>query len=271
MKSVWPVFYSFDPEMVLHFHFTFKPFPGHAQKRESKRKKRAQPPKLTPIQLTLGHAKLTSPPILHGSPITEPNADPQSRSTVPIVIARRTAPTAILPSRRSRSREAPRRSQPLVEPNCLSLFLLLSIWPDLMIFFFWVLFMFLYWGMNDIIYSFGNQENVRKCDRIWPDLMIFFFGFCLCFCIEEWMVLYIRLATEKMWPTSRKCVFYGVFNNTTKHQKIFFETFFKMQPNTWKHFPFRKIAFPENGIFSKNAFTRTKWSLNCKFFFFFFL
>ena len=160
MKSVWPVFYSFDPEMVLHFHFTFKPFPGHAQKRESKRKKRAQPPKLTPIQLTLGHAKLTSPPILHGSPITEPNADPQSRSTVPIVIARSTAPTAILPSRRSRSREAPRRSQPLVEPNCLSLFLLLSIWPD---------------------------------------LMIFFSGFCLCFCIEEWMILYIRLATKKMW------------------------------------------------------------------------
>ena len=34
MISVWPKFYSFDPEMVLHFHFTFKPFPGHAQKRE---------------------------------------------------------------------------------------------------------------------------------------------------------------------------------------------------------------------------------------------
>ena len=266
MKSVWPVFYSFDPEMVLHFHFTFKPFPGHAQKRESKRKKRAQPPKLTPIQLTLGHAKLTSPPILQGSPITEPNADPQSRSTVPIVIARSTAPTAILPSRRSRSREAPRRSQPLVEPNCLSLFLLLSIWPDLMIFFsgFCLCFCIEEWMILYIRLATKKMwENVTRFDD-------FFFGFCLCFCIEEWMVLYIRLATEKMWPTSRKCVFYGVFNNTTKHQKIFFETFFKMQPNTWKHFPFRKIAFPENEIFSKNAFTRTKWSLNCKFFFFFF-
>ena len=40
MKSVWPVFYSFDPEMVLHFHFTFKPFSGHAQKRERAREKR---------------------------------------------------------------------------------------------------------------------------------------------------------------------------------------------------------------------------------------
>ena len=58
----------------------------------------------------------------------------------------------------------------------------------------------------------------------------FFSGFCLCF--EEWMILYIRLATEKMWETSRKCVFYGIFKNTTKYQKIFFEIFFEMQPNT---------------------------------------
>ena len=52
-----------------------------------------------------------------------------------------------------------------------------------------------------------------------------------------------------MWATSRKCVFYGIFKNTTKHQKIFFEIFFEMQPNTWKHFLFRKIAFPENIYF----------------------
>ena len=37
----------------------------------------------------------------------------------------------------------------------------------------------------------------------------------------------------------------------SKHQKIFFGKFFEMQPNTWKHFPFRKIAFSENGIFQK--------------------
>ena len=34
--------------------------------------------------------------------------------------------------------------------------------PDLMIFF-WVLFVF--WGMNDIMYSFGNRENVRKYEQ----------------------------------------------------------------------------------------------------------
>ena len=65
-----------------------------------------------------------------------------------------------------------------------SLFLLLSIWPNLMNFFFlsFVSFVFLYWGM----------------------------------------ILYICLAAEKMWATSRKCVFYGIFKNTTKHQKIAF-------------------------------------------------
>ena len=126
-----------------------------------------------------------------------------------------TALIAILPSRqscRSRSQHHAVRSRlrlrrailPLVKPSRLSLFLLLSIWPD---------------------------------------LMIFFSGFCLCFSIEEWMILYICLAAEKMWATSRKYVFYGIFKNKTKHQKIFFKTFFEMQQNTWKYFPFRKIFY----------------------------
>ena len=29
----------------------------------------------------------------------------------------------------------------------------------------------------------------------------------------------------------------------SKHQKIFFGKFFEMQPNTWKHFPFRKLEY----------------------------
>ena len=239
MKSVWPVFYSFDPEMVLHFHFTFKPFSGHAQKRESERKKRAQPPKLTPIQLTLGHAELISPPILNGSPITEPNANPRSQSTAPIPIVRSvdhdygckapcqsrsreasiaiswsTMPIAISPSRRTRSREAPRQSQPLAEPSRLSLFLLLSIWPD---------------------------------------LMIFFSRFCLCFCIEEWIILYIRLATEKMWPDFMifflgfVCVsvlrneWYYIFVWQSRKcdqqvENVFSMVFSRTQPNTRKYF-----------------------------------
>ena len=117
-----------------------------------------------------------------------------SRSTASIAITR--SIDRNLANRRSQSSEAPCWSQPLVEPSRLSLFLLLSIWPDLIIFFFfflgfvcvsvlrnewyyifiwqprkcdqiwwfffWVLFVFLYWGMNDIIYLFGNQENVSN-------------------------------------------------------------------------------------------------------------
>ena len=41
-------------------------------------------------------------------------------------------------------------------------------------------------------------------------------------------------------------IFWNIFWNATKHMK---------------HFPFRKIAFPENRIFSGNTFTRTKRSL----------
>ena len=60
---------------------------------------------------------------------------------------------------RSRSCEAPRQSRSRLPADrdrakCL----------DLMIFF-WVLFVFLYWEMNDIIYSFGNRENMRKCEQ----------------------------------------------------------------------------------------------------------
>ena len=122
--------------MVLHFHFTFKPFSGHAQKRESGRKKRAQPPKLTPIQLTLGHAELTSPPILNGSPITEPNTDPRSRSTAPTPIVRsvdhdygceapcqsRSREALIAISRSTAPIAAPHRTQsPLSLPSSLNL------------------------------------------------------------------------------------------------------------------------------------------------------
>ena len=83
------------------------------------------------------------------------------------------------------------------------------------------------------------------CVSIWPDLMNFFFSkFCF-FCVSI-------LSAEKMCATSRKCVFYGIFKNIIKHQKIFFKTFFKMQQNTWKYFPFPKIAFLENKYFPEN-------------------
>ena len=40
----------------------------------------------------------------------------------------------------------------------------------------------------------------------------------------------------------------------SKHQKIFSEKFFEMQPNTWKHFPFpENMYFPENVLQQPNT------------------
>ena len=144
-------------------------------------------------------------------------------------ITRSTAPIAISPSRRSRSRKAPRQSQSRLSADrdctkCRSRSCLCAD-RDL--------------ARHRADRSLSSNPVASLCsffsqfDQIW---WFFFPGFCLCFCIEEWMILYICLATEKMWATSRKCVFYGIFKNTTKHMKIF---------------PVRKIAFPENSISGK--------------------
>ena len=78
-------------------------------------------------------------------------------------------------------------------------------------------------------------------DQIW---WYFFLGFvCVSILRNEWYYIFVwqLRKCEKMWATSRKCVFYGIFKNTIKHQKIF--------------------SFPENSIFGK-YFTWTKHSLN---------
>ena len=76
-----------------------------------------------------------------------------------------------------------------------------------------------------------TNRDLAKC----PDLMIFFFWvFFLCF--EEWMILYIRLATEKIWENVsnkyKMCFLWyfqehnqtseNIFWNATKHMKTFF-------------------------------------------------
>ena len=59
------------------------------------------------------------------------------------------------------------------------------------------------------------SSSSSQFDRIW--LIFFFLGFVsfVFLCLE--MILYICLEAEKMWATSRKCVFYCIFKNTTKH------------------------------------------------------
>ena len=96
------------------------------------------------------------------------------------------------------------------------------------------------------------------------DLMIFFFllGFVSFVFIYWEMILYICLKAEKMWVISKKCVFYSIFKNTTKHQKIFFKAFFEMQQNTWKYFHFPKIFLPKNILHLENILYWNKCSLN---------
>ena len=80
MISIWPKFYSFDPEMVLHFHFTFKPFPGHVQKRERARERERGRKKEERVEIVQSWACWYRPP-------TSP-ASRRSRSReVSIVIA----------------------------------------------------------------------------------------------------------------------------------------------------------------------------------------
>ena len=94
--------------------------------------------------------------------------------------------------------------------------------------------------------------------RIWW----FFSGFCLCF--EEWMILCIRLVTDKMWENvsnKYKMCFLRYFQEHNQTSENIFRNIF------WNATKYMKIfSFPENSIsrkylFSGNTFTRTKRSL----------
>ena len=65
-----------------------------------------------------------------------------------------------------------------------------------------------------------------------------------------------------LWLLFSGLCFPSSFPNT-KHQKIFFGKFFKMQPNTWKYFPFPEISIFGKYVFSGKRFTATKHSLKC--------
>ena len=77
--------------------------------------------------------------------------------------------------------------------------------------------------------SFSIADLSLSLDRwIWWFFFFFLLGFVSFVFIYWEMILYICLDAEKMWVTSKKCVFYSNFKNTTKHQKIFFKAFFEM-------------------------------------------
>ena len=109
---------------------------------------------------------------------------------------------------------------------------------------------------RDLIFSSAAQSQF---DQIWWILLLGFVSFvnecgidslsaCLQLrkCMENWVC---KAFSVRMFEW-------------TKHRNWFFVKRILWQPNTWKHFPFQEIAFPKNGIFSGNAFTRTKHSLS---------
>ena len=61
MISVWPKFYTFDLEIVLHFHFTFKPFLGHVQKRERARERERGRKKEERVEIVQSRARRYRP------------------------------------------------------------------------------------------------------------------------------------------------------------------------------------------------------------------
>ena len=109
--------------------------------------------------------------------------------------------------------------------------------------------------------------SLSQFDWIW-----WMFLFLLCLYIEKWYYIFVWKLRSKMWRTSRKCVFYSIFKNTTKPVKIFSNAFFGVQPNTWKYFLSQKISSSKNILHSENVLHRATHSLtfllfHCKIFY----
>ena len=208
--SIDSVFYTFDPEIGLHFYFPYKPFPNWRAKRERERERERRDHSLThslhPLPHTELHLQTISRKFLssltlitHAKPkpkdeesyrrwSLDPVLDPRLRrsdhaaqthrwsdraasnpslmnlvwscsplpSPPPCDLASRSNPVAS--TARSHLRLC-RAISP--QPSCLSLFLLLSIWPNLMIFFFLSFVSFVFLGFDEY-YIF--VWKLRKCE-----------------------------------------------------------------------------------------------------------
>ena len=144
----WPNFRAKTQENHFRFYFHFKWLSALENRRERGREKerrdrdRADTAQSSALRWHHQH-----------------RADRVKCQSVSIAIAinascnRANALITIARMRRSRSHERVNRDRANIDRNPA------FICPDLMIFF-WVLFVF--WGMNDIMYSFGNWENVSN-------------------------------------------------------------------------------------------------------------
>ena len=227
MISVWPKFYSFDPEMVLYFHFTFKPFSGHAQKRERARERERE--RDSTEERSHQHPAPAKARSIHIQELrrTQKTQDwARSSSNAPIIrswthsLDRRARPlnpflrssssSIIKPIRHrwSRTRDAPFVKPKIVPPNrrsaCSGSILL--------------------WWRGWFLFCC----SLTRTD-LWFDDFFFFVGYW------EFGFWWILILLELMiylfgsWENARKC---------KKHDKIgFFRAFSRIQPNTRKYFP----------------------------------
>ena len=229
-------FNSFDPEMVWSENFHFKPFLDSCAERERERERES--PILRPSSsptTTAAHSSDQAPIRWSILSIAAPRRSSKdwlqhhSISPLPLYLASRSNPVASLSSFFSQFDR---------------------IW--------WIFFSRFCFFCVSVLTGFDEffSEFCFFCISVLTGFDEFFSWvlFILCFCIEEWYYIFVwqLRKCEKMWAISRKCVFYGIFKNTTKYQKIFFKTFFEMQPNTRKYFPFPKITFSKNIYLKKN-------------------
>ena len=126
LKSIssWPNLRAKTTEMIFHFYFHFKLLPALENRRERERGRKKE-------SIATSSASAVAPIAIDAS-----------------IFARCVNLHAITIARSADRSNCDRADRDLA-----------FVCSNLMIFF-WVLFVF--WGMNDIIYSFGNRENVWK-------------------------------------------------------------------------------------------------------------
>ena len=95
----------------------------------------------------------------------------------------------------------------------------------------------------------------------------FFLGFGFCLCFEEWMILCIRLVTEKMWENvsnKYKMCFLRYFQEHNQTSENIFRNIFWNATKHMKIFSFSENSISRKYLFSGNTFTQTKRSLSHK-------
>lgn len=180
---------GFDPEIVLRFYFTFKRFPENVTERRSERKKRERRENSDALDRQRTPIKLQIAPSSRSTPSNDRAPDHSDSSNDWLRVPNRSKPTCRRCRLRTHTRLTRRRRhvEPTPDPHAF------AFWPDLMIYFLWVLY----------FCDCGLRNDVNIC-----------------------------LGGEKMWENVFSSIFKNTtkhmkifsthnFRNATKHRKIF--------------------------------------------------